>query len=85
MAITYTFSTAATRSGARDLNRIHRAVAQDDVGYKLQFLISAVNILESAVSALVLGAVAAAGSAVTWSSFSGFTLSTMGQLSNFRS
>jgi len=52
MAITFTFSAAASLAGARDFNRIHRAAAQDDVGSKIAFLISAMNNHASAISQL---------------------------------
>lgn len=52
MPITYTFPTSATLAGARNISRVHRAMAQDDVGLKLERLISAVSILQSAVSAI---------------------------------
>jgi len=53
MAIAYTFSTASTLRGARDFNRIHRAAAQDDVGSKVAFLISQMNLAISNISNLV--------------------------------
>lgn len=83
MAITYAFPTSATRAGARNLNGMHRHAKQQDLGYKLEFLISAINALNTAVSALNLAAVSAANSGATWSAFSSTPTSTLGQLSNF--
>ncbi len=77
MAIVYAEPTSATLAGARDLNRVHRAAGQEDIGFKLEKIISSINALFSsvsalntAVSALNAGAVSAAGSGVTWSAFS---------------
>lgn len=67
------FSTVATRAGARDLNRVHKRLAEDDVGGKLQFLVSQVNMLVSA-------AISAAASGVTFSAFS----TAPAAISNFR-
>ena len=77
--------TSATLAGARDLNRMHRTVAQDDLGYKLERLmsafsvflsvVSAVNVLQSAVSqihiALGSAATSMAGTSL-WSAFSAY-------------
>jgi hypothetical protein len=75
MAIVYTFSTTATRRGAVDLNRLHRTAAQEDLGGKVQALVSQVNLLMSLVSD-------AAASGVTFSGLSGGTVT---PISNFRS
>ena len=92
------FSSTAVLVGARDFNRTNRPTAQEDVGGKIAFLLSAVNALVSsvsalnvAVSALNAAAVSAAGSAVTWSAFSTAPTSSIlltsyfGTFSNFRS
>lgn len=75
MALTYTFSTTATLMGARNLNRGHRVHAQEDLGGKLQAVISMVNLLLSA-------AVSANVSGVSFSALSGVTIPA---ISNFRS
>lgn len=88
MSITFAFPTSATLAGARDLNRIHRAVGQEDLGFKIERAISALNDLQSSVS-LLNSAVSLLNSAVVESgSVSGPLLSTesleLGSLSNFR-
>jgi hypothetical protein len=52
MALAYTFTTSATLTGARNVNKVSRTFAQDDVGGKLEKAISAINDLQSAVSTL---------------------------------
>ena len=52
MAIVYTFSSTAALTGAVNFNRVHRIAAQEDVGFKIEKLISSVNNLQSAVSFL---------------------------------
>jgi len=52
MSIVYTFRSSATLVGARNLNRVHRAVAQEDLGFKLEKALSAINDLQSAVSTI---------------------------------
>lgn len=75
MALTYTFSTTATLAGARNLNRVSRTHAQEDLGGKLQTVISAVNLINALL-------VSANLSAVGFSAISGAFPST---ISNFRS
>lgn len=52
MAIVYTFSSTAALTGAVNFNRVHRIAAQQDVGFMLEKLVSAVNDMQSAVSRL---------------------------------
>lgn len=46
------FPTSATKTGAIAVSRINRVFAQDDVGSKLEKLISTVNALNTAYSAV---------------------------------
>jgi hypothetical protein len=91
MAIVYTFSTTATLTGARNLNRIHRVAAQEDLGSKVEKAISALNTLNTAVSLLNTLIISANLSAVGFSAISGAgagvisaIVSTAATLSNFR-
>ena len=52
MSITFTFPTSAALAGARDLNRIHRIAGQEDLGFKIERVISSVSVLNSAIQAL---------------------------------
>ena len=52
MPITYNWPTSATLAGARDFSRIHRVAAQEDVGNRIQCLVSAVNEVQGSVSLL---------------------------------
>ena len=45
--------TSATLTGAADLNRVHRTMAQDDVGGKMERMISNVNDMNSTVSVVI--------------------------------
>jgi len=58
MAIVYNWATSATLAGARDLSRMHRSAKQEDLGWKIEQAISAINDLQSSsktnVSAIVL-------------------------------
>lgn len=83
MTIVFNQQTQATLTGARDLNRVHRIFTKEDLGYKIETLISSMNNNNEIVSALVLAAVSASDSGVTWSAFSGFVTSTLPELSNF--
>lgn len=88
MSITFNFPTSATLAGARDLNRIHRAAGQEDLGFKVERLISAMNDMQSTVS-LLNSSVSFLNSAVLESGgVSGPLISTeslsIGALSNFR-
>jgi hypothetical protein len=85
MALAYTFSSTATLAGARNLNRSSRMAAQEDLGGKVQLLISAVNLLQTALSTINTALVSAANSGVSFSAFSTAPVSTMAALSNFRS
>jgi hypothetical protein len=84
MAIVYNWPTSAALQGALELNRVHRTAAQEDLGFKVEKLISSVNQLNTVVSDLISGALSANASAVTWSSLSGYVQSTFVQASNFR-
>lgn len=53
MAIVFAFSSQASRSGARGVTTINLATREEDLGYKIQVLISTVNHLVSFVSAAV--------------------------------
>lgn len=72
MAITYAFSTAATLRGAGNMTRINLATNREDLGAKLQFLISAVNALQSQISAAVAASQVSALS-LAFTSISNFT------------
>lgn len=86
MAVVFNWQTSATLYGARDLSRIHRVAAQEDIGLKLERTISALSILQSSVSMLnalgsaicavniALGSAAASlAGASLFSAFSAFT------------
>ena len=110
MAIVYAEPSSATLTGARDMNRLNRVAGQEDLGFKLERLISAmntflsvisaVNVLQSAVSQIHLALGSAAASMAGASQFSAFsayaggtspgtvstqaTITTVSALSNFR-
>jgi hypothetical protein len=95
MAIVYANLTSATLTGAMDFNRIHRTVAQEDLGFMIEQLVSSLNQVQCSVSTLnivvstiMAAAISAAGSGVTWSAFSTVpsetVLLTVGTVSNFR-
>ena len=75
MSIVYAWPTSATLEGAVDLNRMHRIAGQEDLGFKIQSLISSVNVLQSGMSAIneALGSAAASLAAASlFSAFSAF-------------
>lgn len=86
MAITFNWRTSATLTGARDYSRTHRVAAQEDIGFKIERIISALSILQSGLSAvnvlqsavsqihLVLGSAAASmAGASLFSAYSAFS------------
>lgn len=84
MAINYNWRTSATLQGAFELNRVHRVLAQEDVGYKLEVMISSMNQVNTVVSDLTSALLLANASGVTLSSLSGYVASTFATISNFR-
>lgn len=52
MTIVYNFPTTADLAGAREINRLARIAAQEDLGGKLERALSALSILQSAMSAI---------------------------------
>jgi hypothetical protein len=82
MAEPQVFSSTATLAGATKLNRAHLIFAVQDLGGKLQAAISAINLLNTAVSALQ-AAVSAATSGATWSAFATTPTPTARAISNF--
>jgi hypothetical protein len=87
-------STIASLLGAVGINRIHRVAAQQDLGGKLERLISTINAINSAISTLttVVSAhntafVSAANSGISFSAFSTSPSATiavsLGTVSNF--
>jgi len=84
MAITFTFPTSATLAGARDVSRSFRAANQEDMGFKIEVLISNMNTLNTIVSDLTSALLSANASGVTVSVLSGYLTSTGVQMSNFR-
>jgi len=52
MAIKYNLRTSAALFGAWQVNTVHRNLAMDDVGFKLERVISALSVLQSIVSAM---------------------------------
>lgn len=94
MAIVYNWPTSATLAGAVDVSRMHRAAGQEDLGSKVEKIISAINNLQSGMSSIneSLGSAAASmAGASMFSAFSAFGavagttgLSAGGDLSNFR-
>lgn len=65
MAIVYNWRTSATLQGAFDVSRMHRAAGQEDLGFKVEGLISNVNDVNSTVSTLI-GAVSDINSALAY-------------------
>lgn len=97
MSIVYNWPTSATLRGAVDLNRMHRAAGQEDLGYKLEFIISNLNEMQTSVSALntsvsqVNIALQSAADSVCGFAFSNFSAAgfstvvlTLSAISNFR-
>lgn len=86
MALPQVTSSTSTLKGARNINYIHMQTAYEDLGGKVAALISAVNILNVSVSNIYSALISANASGVTFSVFSGVTLSaTLGTISNFSS
>mgnify|MGYP001577331209 CR=1 FL=1 len=52
MAVTFTWRTSAATAGGMNISRMHRAAAQEDLGFRVERLISAMSILQSSVSML---------------------------------
>ena len=86
MAITFTWRTSAALAGGANVSRIHRVAAQEDLGFKIERIISAISILQSGLSAinvlqsavsqihLVLGSAAASmAGASLFSAYSAFS------------
>lgn len=76
-------SSIATLIGAIGFNRTHRVAAQQDVGGKIERLISNINSLATIVSALNAAVVSAANSGVSFSAFSTAPTTTPVTMSNF--
>ena len=53
MTIVYNWQTSATLQGAFDMNSLHLRAKQEDLGFKLESLISNVNDLNSTVSTVM--------------------------------
>jgi hypothetical protein len=86
MALPQVTSSTSTLKGAREVNYVHMAMAYQDVGGKIAALISSVNLLNTSVSSIYSALISANASGVTFSVFSGVTLSaTAGTISNFSS
>ena len=86
MALPQVTSSTSTLKGVRDFNVTHMVTAYEDVGGKIAALVSAVNILNVSVSNIYSALISANASGVTFSVFSGVTLSdTLGTISNFSS
>lgn len=84
MAVVFNWRTSATLYGARDFSRIHRVAAANDVGFKIERLISAVNILNTSVSLVTTALSSLNASGVSVSSLSGVAFaSTFATMSNF--
>lgn len=49
MAIVYNWPTSASLAGAVDVSRMHRAAGQEDLGFKIEKTISAVNDMQSSM------------------------------------
>ncbi len=80
------FSSVSTLKGARELNTVHMAMANQDIGGKIATMISAINILNTTVSLIQVAVVSANASAVTFSSLSGVTFtSTIASMANLTS
>ena len=50
MAITFNWRTSAATQGGMEVSRMHRVAAQNDLGFRVERLISAISILQSSVS-----------------------------------
>lgn len=86
MALPQVTSSTSTLKGARNVNYVHMQLAYEDLGGKVAALISSVNLLNTNVSAIYSALISANASGVTFSVFSGVTLSaTAGSISNFSS
>lgn len=80
------FSSVSTLKGARELNTVHMAMANQDIGGKVATMISAINILNASVSLIQAAVVSANASAVTFSALSGVTFtSTLASMANLTS
>ena len=85
MALPQAFSSTATLAGARDVNYVHLAFGQEDVGGKLQRIISNVTAMASNLLVLQSAALSANVSGATFSALSGVTFTLTTAVSNFRS
>lgn len=80
------FSSVSTLKGARELNTVHMAMANQDIGGKVATMISAINILNVSVSLIQAAVVSANASGVTFSALSGVTFtSTLASMANLTS
>ena len=52
MAVTFNWRTSAATQGGMEVSRMHRAAAQNDVGFRIERMISAISILQSGLSAI---------------------------------
>ena len=50
MAVTFNWRTSAATQGGMEVSRMHRAAAQNYLGFRVERLISAISILQSSVS-----------------------------------
>lgn len=78
-------TTTATLPGALRVNYILGIGAYEDVGGRLQALISQVTALESNIALLQAAALSTNASGVTFSSLSGVTFATYSAIQNFAS
>mgnify|MGYP001574340974 CR=1 FL=1 len=79
------FTTSATLAGAVDINALGLETARENLGGKIELLISAINVLTTNVSLIQAAVISANASGVSFSALSGVTLaSTFIALSNFR-
>jgi hypothetical protein len=79
------FATSATLRGAADLSRGGLVAAKYDIGAKIEFLISAVNVLSENMSAINLALNSAADTldgASLFSSFSAAGISSLPEIGN---
>lgn len=79
------FTTSATLAGAMDINQIDLATGRENLGGKIELLISAINVLNTNVSLIQAAVLSANASGVSFSALSGVTfVSTLVTVSNFR-
>jgi hypothetical protein len=68
MAIVYNWPSSATLAGARDVSRINRAAGQEDLGFKVERLVSGLNTVQNQVSFITVALAQMMACAVSFAS-----------------